>query len=273
MTLGICDGTPKGGSTSDMTMQITAASPLFEVALGLADDHLVLGHRLSQWVGRAPTLEEELALANIGLDLIGAARSLYTYAGEVEGRGRDEDQLAYLRNAGEFRNLLIAELRNGDFAATIVRQLCFSAFMVPYWEALGGSRDTTLAAIAARSLKESRYHVRHASEWLIRLGDGTEESRRRTAAALAEVWPYTAELFAMTPAETTLLGSGTAVDRATIREPWEHMLAPVLREATLARPTSSWGQTGGRTGRHTEHLGVMLAEMQVLQRTYPGAKW
>lgn len=246
---------------------------LFDYVLSLADDQLVLGHRVSEWIGSAPVLEEEMALANIGLDLIGAARSLYTYAGEVEAKGRNEDQLAYLRDATAYRNLLLAELPNGDFAFSIARLTIYSAFMTPYWEALAASRDATLSAIAAKSVKESRYHLRHAGQWLIRLGDGTEESKRRAAAALAELWPYTGEMFAIDGAEGELAKAGLAVDRAALRPIWSETLGRILAEATLHMPKDGWMQSGGRSGRHTEHLGHMLAEMQSLQRAYPGAKW
>jgi ring-1,2-phenylacetyl-CoA epoxidase subunit PaaC len=248
-------------------------SPLFDLTLSLADDQLVLGHRLSEWIGTAPVLEEELALGNIGLDLIGAARSLYTYAGEIEGKWRDEDKLAYLRDAADWRNCLLVEQPNGDFAVTIARQLFYAAFMVPYWEALVRSKDAMLAAIAAKSVKESRYHLRHASEWLIRLGDGTAESHARAANALDELWPYTGELFQMQPGETALAKAGIAVDRPSLKPIWDRTIGEVLAEATLQRPADVWPQTGGRIGRHTEHLGFILADLQFLQRTYPGAAW
>jgi ring-1,2-phenylacetyl-CoA epoxidase subunit PaaC len=248
-------------------------TPLFEHALRLADDALLLGHRLSEWCGRAPTLEEDMALANIGLDLIGQARSLYAYAGEVEGAGRDEDRLAYLRDNGEYRNLLLVELPNGDFAQTIVRQLLYSAFMVPFWERLEGSKDQSLAAIAAKSVKEARYHLRHAAEWVIRLGDGTDESRGRTVAALGELWPWTGELFEQDAAERALVEAGVAVDRAALKPVWDATVDRVLAEATLTRPADGWMQTGGRRGVHTEHLGYILAELQHLQRSHPGAVW
>ena len=246
---------------------------LSDYVLSLADDQLVLGHRTSEWIGSAPVLEEEMALANAGLDLIGAARSLYSYAGEVEGRGRDEDQLAYLRDATAYRNLLIVELPNGDFAFSIVRLTIFAAFMTPYWEALSAGKDATLAAIAAKSLKESRYHLRHAGEWLVRLGDGTQESKRRAEAAIAELWPYTGELFDPVPSESGLAGAGIAVNRAALKPLWRETLGRIFTEATLQMPKDGWMQSGGREGRHTEHLGHMLAEMQSLQRAYPGAKW
>ena len=248
-------------------------NPLFSYALRLADDALVLGHRLSEWCGHAPVLEEDLALANMGLDLIGQARSLYAYAGEVEGRGRDEDALAYRRDAGEYANLLLVELPNGDFGVTIVRQLLYAAFAHPFFEQLASSKDSTLAAIAAKSAKELAYHVRHAGEWAIRLGDGTDESHRRAQQALDDLWPYTGEMFESDEVERELIDAGIAVDRAELRPRWQRTLAPILTEATLSAPADEWMHSGGRVGRHTEHLGHMLAEMQFLQRAYPDARW
>jgi ring-1,2-phenylacetyl-CoA epoxidase subunit PaaC len=249
------------------------APPLFDYTLRLADTALILGHRLSEWIGHAPVLEEEMALGNIALDLIGEARALYGYAGEVEGKGRDEDALAYRRDAGGFRNLLLVEQPNGDFAATIVRQFLFSAFAQPFWRRLAASRDATLAAIAAKSEKEAAYHLRHAGEWLIRLGDGTEESHRRAQAGLDELWPYTGELFERDAVEDRLIAAGIAVDPEALRPEWQRTVSAVLAEATLAASERVWMQSGGRSGRHSEHLGHLLATMQFLQRAYPGATW
>jgi ring-1,2-phenylacetyl-CoA epoxidase subunit PaaC len=248
-------------------------SPLFSYTLRLADNALILGHRLSEWCGHAPVLEEDLALANMALDLIGQARSLYTYAGATEGKGRDEDALAYRRDVGDFRNVLLVERPNGDFAATIVRQLLYAAFAHPYFEALARSKDATLAAIAAKAVKEMAYHLRHASEWTIRLGDGTAESRARAQEALDELWPFAGELFEVDHVERALIEAGIAADPGPIRPIWERTIDDVLREATLMRPRSSWMQSGGRTGRHSEHLGHILAELQFLQRAYPDATW
>jgi ring-1,2-phenylacetyl-CoA epoxidase subunit PaaC len=250
-----------------------AHSALFRYVLSLADDALVLGHRLSEWSGRAPMLEEDIALSNLALDLIGQARLFYQYAGEIEGQGRDEDALAYLRDEHAYANLLLVEQPNGDFAATMVRQLLYAAFAHPYLEALLRSKDARLAGIAGKAVKEMAYHVRHAAEWVIRLGDGTEESRARTAAALEELWMYTGELFEMDAGERSLVASGIAVDRATIEPTWDATINRVFGEATLARPAHSWMQSGGRAGRHTEHLGHLLAEMQVLHRAHPGVTW
>ena len=246
---------------------------VFHYTIALADDALVLGHRLSEWIGYAPVLEEELALGNIALDLIGEARALYTYAGALEGNGRDEDALAYRRDAHEFLNLLLVEQPNGDFAVTIARQVLFSAFMHPVWRELATSRDETLAAIAAKAEKESAYHLRHAGEWLIRLGDGTDESRRRAQDAVEELWPYTGEMFALDAETEALIAEGAAVDPAQLRPEWERTVADLLARATLLRPADGWMQQGGRRGHHSEHLGHLLAEMQFLQRAYPGAAW
>jgi len=251
----------------------TPRSALFSYVLRLADNALILGHRLSEWCGHAPVLEEDLALANMALDLIGQARSFYSYAGAVEGQGRDEDALAYLRDVREFRNVLLVEQPNGDFAATMVRQLFYAAFAHPYFQALSRSRDTTLAAIAAKAEKEMAYHLRHASEWTIRLGDGTDESHRRTQDAVDELMPYTGELFEADEVERGLIAAGVAPDALTIRPVWNETISRVLSEATLLRPRRDFTQTGGRNGRHSEHLGHLLAELQFLQRAYPGATW
>lgn len=257
-------------ATTSITVNET---PLVLYVLRRADDSLVLGHRLSEWIGHGPMLEEEMALGNIGLDLIGQARSLYAYAAEIEAAGNDEDRFAYLRDAPQYRNLLLAEQPNGDFAQTMVRQLFYSAFADPYWRAMMGSADATLAAIAAKSEKESAYHLRHASEWVIRLGDGTEESHRRAQEAVDQLWGYTGELFEFDAAEQSLASSGAVVEPASIRAEWEGTAGAILARATLTRPKNQWMQSGGRSGRHSEHLGPLLSTMQHLQRTYPGATW
>lgn len=252
---------------------MSGPTPLFRLVLALADDQLVLGHRLSEWCGVAPMLEEDLALANIALDHIGQARALYDLAGAIEGAGRDEDQLAYLREEREYRNLLLVEQPKGDFAFTTARQFVYAAFMRPYWAALAASADERLAAIAAKAEKEAAYHLRHAAEWTIRLGDGTDESRRRMIEALDDVWPYVAELFEMDAAERALAEAGVAVDRGTIRPSFDATVDEVLAEAGLERPKGGFARSGGRAGRHGEHMGHLLAELQYLQRTYPGATW
>jgi ring-1,2-phenylacetyl-CoA epoxidase subunit PaaC len=248
-------------------------TPLFAYALRLADNALILGHRLSEWIGHAPALEEDLALGNMGLDLIGQARAFYSYAGEVEGKGRDEDQLAYFRDAQDWRNVLLVEQPNGDFAATIIRQFLFAAYVHPLYAALAKSKDATLAAIAVKAEKEMAYHIRHSGEWVIRLGDGTEESCERAQTALDELFAYTTELFESDEIERALIDAGIAADPANLRSEWERTIQRVFTEATLKIPAQSFAQTGGRKGRHSEHLGYILADMQFLQRTYPGAQW
>jgi len=248
-------------------------SPLVLYALRRADDALILGHRVSEWCGHAPMLEEDMALANMGLDLIGQARELYTYAGQVEGAGHDEDKLAYLRDVRQYRNLLLVEQPNGDFARTIVRQFFYSAFADPYWRAMMKSKDATLAAIAAKSEKESAYHLRHTSEWMIRLGDGTAESHRRAQSAIDDLWAFTGELFHVDASDKELIASGITVDPETLRGVWMDTVSNVLGVATLKRPASDWMQKGGRSGNHTEHLGHLLSELQSMQRTFPNATW
>lgn len=247
---------------------------LFSTALALADDALVLGHRLSEWSSHGPTLEEDIALSNLGLDMLGQARLFYQLAGRIEGRGRDEDQLAYFRDAGDFRNVLLVEQPRGDFAFTMARQLAMTAMLWPYYRALARSAEPALAEIAAKAEKEMAYHVRHCSEWVIRLGDGTAESRRRMVEGLERVWPLTGELFAMDEAEQRLAAARIVPDRASLRSEWDDTLAHVLAEATLAVPTAPQvSRPGGRSGPHTVHLAAMLAEMQSLARAHPGVTW
>jgi ring-1,2-phenylacetyl-CoA epoxidase subunit PaaC len=248
-------------------------TPLVLYALRRADDALILGHRLSEWCGHAPALEEDMALANIALDLLGQARELYSYAADVEGKGNDEDKLAYLRDVRQYRNLLLTEQPNGDFARTLVRQFFYSAFADLYWRAMMRSRNPTLAAIAAKSEKESAYHLRHSSEWVIRLGDGTEESHRRVQAAIDDFWAFTGEMFEVDETERGLIDAGIAVDPATLKASWLKTVTGVVAEATLAVPKSDWMQQGGRHGRHSEHLGHLLSELQSMQRTVPGVAW
>jgi ring-1,2-phenylacetyl-CoA epoxidase subunit PaaC len=242
-------------------------SPLVVALLRRADDALVLGHRLSEWTGHAPMLEEELALANIALDLIGQARVLYAEAGAVTGR--TEDELAYLRDGPQWRNALIMELPNGDFAFTVVRLLLVSAFALPFWRAACASSHAGVAAIAAKAEKETDYHLRHAAEWTIRLGDGTALSHRRAQDAVDVLWPYTGELFAADAG----VEAGVVPDAASLRPAWAAAVEATLTRATLSRPADGWMQSGGRIGRHTEHLGHLLAELQFMQRAYPGATW
>ncbi len=244
-----------------------------QYVLRIADTALVLGHRLSEWSGRGPTLEEDIALSNIALDLIGQARAFYEHAASIEGGGRDEDALAFLRAAGEFLNVHLVERENGDFAFTMARQLAYSAFAVPFYAALKTSKDTESAGIAAKAEHENAYHLRHASEWVTRLGDGTVESHRRMQDGIDEVWMYTGELFEVDVVDGAMIDAGIGVDPGPLRPVWNATIDEVLSEATLTRPADGWMSTGGRRGRHTEHLGPMLAQMQVLQRTYPGARW
>jgi ring-1,2-phenylacetyl-CoA epoxidase subunit PaaC len=248
-------------------------TPLVLYTLRRADDALILGHRLSEWCGHAPMLEEDMALANMALDLLGQSRELYSYAARVEGKGNDEDQFAYLRDVRQYRNLLLLEQPNGDFAHTMVRQLFYSVFADLYWRAMMQSGDPTLAAIAAKSEKESAYHVRHSSEWIVRLGDGTDESHRRAQTAIDDLWAFTGEMFDVDDSERGLIYTGIAVDPATLRSQWLETVSDVVREATLTLPKNDWMQQGGRSGRHSEHLGHLLSELQSMQRTFPGAAW
>jgi ring-1,2-phenylacetyl-CoA epoxidase subunit PaaC len=233
--------------------------------LALGDDALVAAQRLGEWVAAAPELEEDIALANIALDQLGAARMLLTYAGELEGAGRDEDALAYLRDDREFRNCLLVELPNGDFAVTMAKLLFLAAYQLPLYTALSGCADERLAAIAGKARKEVAYHLDHARLWTLRLGDGTAESHRRMQSAVDEIWPYTHELFQPDPT--------APVDPAGLRAEFLAIVEPVLAEATLTRPADGWAPEGGRRGLHTEHLSYLLAEMQVLHRAHPGARW
>lgn len=249
------------------------SEPFFEYLLRLGDDRLVLGHRLSEWCGHGPTLEEDIALTNIALDLVGEANLVLQRAGQIEGAGRDQDTLAYLRTDREYRNALMVELPKGDFGYSIVRQFLFSTYAMHQWEALSACADTDLAGIAAKALKQSRYHVRHSAEWLVRLGGGTDKSHGRAEDALNDLWRYTGELFATDAVEQALVKQKLAVDSSSLEAVWRRDVADVVARATLTLPPDGYMQRGGRAGRHTEHLGLMLAEMQVLPRTYPGAKW
>ncbi len=242
-------------------------------ALRLGDDALVLAQRLTEWSAHAPTLEEDLALENIALDLLGQARHLLTYAGAAEGQGRDEDRLAYWRDDGEFCNLQLVEQPNGDFAATMVRQWLFSTYQRLLYLALRASADPDLSAIGERGAKEAAYHLDHAANWVRRLGDGTEESHRRTEAALLGLWPFVAEMFSGDAVEARLVAAGVAVDGRALRPAFDAAVDAVLAEATLSRPEAAFTARGGRSGHHTEHLGHLLAEMQHLHRSHPGASW
>jgi ring-1,2-phenylacetyl-CoA epoxidase subunit PaaC len=246
---------------------------LFRYVLRLADTSLVLGQRLGEWIGHAPALEEDLGLANLALDLVGQARLLLTYAGEIEGQGRDEDALAFLRDAPEFLNLTLAEQPNGDFAHTVVRQWLIDAWQIEVYEGLTRSADTRLAAIAAKALKETRYHYRFSSGWLLRLGDGTAESQARAQQAVDSLWRFTAELFAADEIDERMAAMGIAPQLAAAAERWGRRVDEDLRQTILVRPASQPHPWHGKRGVHTEHLGHLLGEMQHLQRTYPGVRW
>jgi ring-1,2-phenylacetyl-CoA epoxidase subunit PaaC len=256
-----------------VTVATADAEALAGYALRLGDDSLVLAHRLGEWAARAPELEEDVALTNIGLDLLGQARSLLGYAGEVEGQGRDEDALAFLRDEREFVNCQLVELENGDFARTIARQLLFSAYQQELYRRLLDSSDATIAAVAAKAVKEVAYHREHAELWTLRLGDGTDESHRRMQAGLDVVWPYSAELFQSDELVRNLATTRVGVDPATLFPEWQRFVHGVIAEATLSVPEPGWSPGGGRAGLHTEAFGYLLAEMQHLHRSHPGARW
>ena len=259
---------------TDMTQTTTASAEHIEYVTRLGDNALILGQRLSEWCGHAPVIEEDLALANMALDLVGQARLLLTHAGNLEGKGRDEDRLAYLRLEKEYRNLLLVERENGDFGHTMLRLYLFAAFMELYWQKMNASRDETLAAIAAKALKETRYHVRHSAEWVIRMGDGTEESTRRMALALEELAPYCAEMFDHAPATESLVRQGVLVDPSKLSEPWLEAVSVVLDEACLEASGLLDGyQKGGRRGEHSEAMGFLLADLQYVQRAFPDMAW
>ena len=257
-----------GGQQSD-----ARARALFRHVLRLGDLSLVLGQRLGEWVGHSPALEEDLGLANIALDLIGQARMLLTYAGELEGRGRGEDEIAFLREQGEYLNAVLVEQPNGDFGQTIVRQVLIDAFQLELYERMTTSADPRLAAIAAKSAKEVRYHLRYSGGWLVRLGDGTEESHERVQSALETLWPYTLELFAADELDEMMADLGVAPRLSEVQEGWIRRIEEILSEATLNPPKDRPYSWHGRRGQHSEHLGYILAEMQHLQRSHPGARW
>lgn len=249
---------------------------LFEYLLRLGDDRLVLGHRLSEWCGHGPILEEDIAISNVALDLLGQATMFLRLAGQVEGKGRDEDALAYFREVVEFRNCLLVELPRGDFAYTIARQFLFDVYAVVTLDALSRSTNAELGAIAAKSLKEAKYHVRHSGEWMLKLGDGTDESHRRAQRALDDLWRFTPELFAADDVDRAMLEGGVAPDLAALQAQWRSLVSDVTDRATLTLPNDvprAANTRGGRTGAHTEYLGHMLAEMQIVARSHPGATW
>lgn len=241
--------------------------------LELADSSLILAQQLGSWVGHTPALEEDLGIANTALDLLGQARHLLSYAGELEGRGRSEDRLAFFRDEHEFRNLTVVEQPNGDFGQTIVRQVLFDAFQLELYDRLQNSTDTRLAAIAAKAVKETRYHLRYSGSWLVRLGDGTEESHERVQQALERLWPFTRELFDEQESDQALISEGVRPSLSTVEQAWSARIAELLADATLRRPQVTPYRWFGRRGMHSEHLGYILAEMQHLPRSLPEATW
>ena len=248
-------------------------SPLVTYLLRLGDDNLVLAQRLGELVSSMPELEEDIAVANLSLDHLGQARALYTHAGQVEGEGRDEDDLAMLRDEREFFNSVLVEQPNGDFGQTIARQLLVDAFQVPLYTALAGSADAQLAGIAAKAVKEATYHLRYSARWTVRLGDGTDESHARMQAGLDAMWPFAGDLFATDEVEQQLRADGVVPDYDDLRASYTTTVAEVLAEATLDVPADPYERRGGRVGFHTEHLGHLLPEMQSLHRAHAGARW
>ncbi len=246
---------------------------LFEYTLRLGDSALVLGHRLSEWCGHGPILEEDIATTNIALDFVGLGTNLLTYAAQVENKGRTEDDLAFLRNERDFKNVLLAEQPNGDYATTIARQFLYDVYSYHLYAALTENKDQQLAAIAGKAIKEIQYHLRHSTQWMLRLGDGTQESNERLQNGINELWMYTGDLFDMDEVDALLIKEGIAPDLNKIKSLWQKQVDEVLAKANIKKPADEFMQKGSRDGRHTEHLGFMLAEMQYLQRSYPGAKW
>lgn len=246
----------------------------FNYLLQLGDNALILSQRLGEWCGHGPVLEQDIAMTNIALDLLGQTRMLLSYAGEVEGRGRSEDDLAYFRDAHQYRNVLLVEQPNQDWAYTTARQFFFDTYNFYHCQALTGSKDARLAAIAEKALKEITYHLRYSSEWMIRLGDGTEVSHQKMQTAVDDLWMYTGELTTPNDTEQQAAAEGYGVDLSEIKPLWSEKVAAVLQEATLKQPAAdTWMQGGGKDGRHTEHLGFILAELQHVQRSYPGLEW
>lgn len=247
--------------------------PLLHTVVQIADDHLVLGHRLSQWCGHAPMLEEDLSMPNMALDLIGQSRNLYSYAAELEGLNRTEDDFAYLRSDREYTNCLLVERGNKDFAYTMLRQLYFAAFMQPFWLGVLAGTDKTLQGIAGKAVKEIAYHIRHAGEWVVRLGDGTEESARRLQAAVEDLHPYTEELFLVDDARAVCIEAGLLPSGESLRSPWDDTINAVFKQALVEVPEITYPMVGGRAGKHSEEFGFLLAELQYMQRAYPDSQW
>jgi len=247
--------------------------PSVQYLLRIGDTALILAQRLGEWCGHAPVLEEDIALTNVALDLVGQSRALLTHAGTLEGAGHDEDQLAFLRDERDYFNATIAELPRGDFAFTILRNLIVATWAQLLWERLQASSDAEVSAIAGKAVKEARYHQQHAADWVVRLADGTAESRRRIDAALAELWRFTAELFESDAVDTAAHTAGLGPRFADLREPWLAEITAVFDEAGLAIPAESGFRSTGTRGVHSEHMGFILAEMQHLQRSFPGGVW
>ena len=245
----------------------------FEYLLRLGDNSLILSQRLSEWCGHGPVLEEDIALTNVALDLLGHARFWLSYAAEIEGAGRDEDQLAFLRDSADFRNVLLVEQPNGNYALTMARQFYFDSWYRLLLRELQRAADSRVAAIAEKALKEVTYHFERSTDWVIRLGDGTEESHQRMQSAIDDLWMYTGELFEMDDVDAEMLKRGIGVNLETLRQPWLRHIGSTLSQATLTVPATKWMQRGGKQGLHTEKLGYILTEMQFLQRAYPGAQW
>lgn len=246
---------------------------LINYCLRLGDSALILGQRMAEWCSNGPTLEEDLAMSNIGLDLFGQSRTMLSYAGELGGKGLSEDDLAFKRNEREYYNVLLSELPNGHFEDTVARNFLHSAFFYHLYQALTNSKDEMIAAHAAKSIKEITYHLRHNAEWLVRLGDGTEESHEKIQQSLEDIWPFTGDLFEMDKVDETLIKSGITVDLNTIKPLWDSTVNEVLQRATLNRPEDGYMHTGRLKAMHTEHLGHMLCDMQYMQRAYPNMEW
>jgi ring-1,2-phenylacetyl-CoA epoxidase subunit PaaC len=263
----------RGGHHPEAAAPDAGQEAVLEFLLRTGDNTLILGHRVSEWCGHAPALEEDIALANVALDLIGQTQMWLGLAAEVEGRGRTADDLAYLRDAWEFRNVLLVERPNGDFGQTLMRQFLFDAWHHAFLKELAGSSDPRVAEIAAKAGKEAAYHLERSSDLVIRLGDGTDESHRRMQDALDALWAYTGEMFLADDKDAAIAAAGIAPDPASLKPAWETTVRDVLTAATLVVPESSFAHKGGKRGIHTEHLGYILADMQFLQRAYPGASW
>jgi len=246
---------------------------LFDYCLRLGDNALVQGQRLAEWISNGPTVELDIALGNQSLDLFGQARMLLDYAGRVEGQGRSEDDLAYLRDVLDFRNVLLVEQPIGDFGETVMRQFLYGNFASALYQRLSGSKDEELSGIAQKAVKEMAYHARHNGEWVVRLGDGTEESHARAQKGLDTLWPYVHELFAPGAVDLMMADAGLGIDPSVLKDEWLEDVTAVIERATLSMPETSWAPDGGKQGRHSEHLGFLLADLQFMQRAYPGAEW